>query len=415
MRSRRPAARSRQRPAAAASTVTVPTGCTWTATSSASWLTVTSGASGTGNGTVGYAATANTGPTRSANLTVGGQTFMVTQANGCTYAASPTSVSAAAGRGSGSVAVTAGTGCTWTASSSASWLTVTSGASGSGNGSVGYSIAANTGAARSATLTSAARPSPCRRQHWSCNYTFAPTSASFTAAAGSSSVAVTAPTGCAWTASQQRVVAHRHLRRLRQRQRHGRLRGGRQHRAARSANLTIGGQTYAVTQAQRLHVRRSRRPASRRRGRGQRHRRRHRRHRLHVDRDQQRVVADRHFRRVRLRQRQRRLFGRRQHRCRALGDADRRRQDGQRLASQAALLSHTTRSRRPAPRSPPRAGSSSVAVTVPTGCTWTATSSASWLTVTSGASGNGNGTVGSPPPPTPAPPGRARSPWAAKP
>src|SRR5205085_2296676 len=51
----------------------------------------------------------------------------------------------------------AGSGCAWTASSGASWVTITSGASGSGNGTVGYSVAANTGAARSATLTIATK------------------------------------------------------------------------------------------------------------------------------------------------------------------------------------------------------------------------------------------------------------------
>jgi hypothetical protein len=181
--------------------VTVATGCTWTATSSASWLTVTSGASGNGNGTIGYAAVANTGPTRSANLTIGGQTFMVTQANGCTYTASPTSVSAVASSGSGSIGVTAGTGCTWTASSNASWLTVTSAASGSGNGNVGYSAAANTGAARSGTLTVGGNAVTVSQAALACSYTLAPANGSFAAVAGAGNVTVTAPTGCTWTSS----------------------------------------------------------------------------------------------------------------------------------------------------------------------------------------------------------------------
>ena len=269
-------------------------------------------------------------PTRSANLTIGGQTFMVTQANGCTYVASPTSVSAVTGASSGSVAVTAGTGCTWTASSSASWLTVTSGASGSGNGSVGYAVAANTGAARSATLTVGGKTVTVTQAALSCNYTFAPTSASLAAAAGSSSVAVTVPTGCTWTASQQRVVAHRHLRRLRQRQRHRRLRGHRQHRPRPQRDPHHRRADLHGHAGERLHVRRLADQRLRRVAGEQRQRRRHRRHRLHLDREQQRVVADRHLRRLRLRQRQRRLRGRGQHRCRALGDADGRRQDGAR-------------------------------------------------------------------------------------
>jgi regulation of enolase protein 1 (concanavalin A-like superfamily) len=59
--------------------VTVGGWCSWTATSSASWLTVTSGSSGTGNGTVAVSAAANSGGARAATVTVGGQTFTANQ------------------------------------------------------------------------------------------------------------------------------------------------------------------------------------------------------------------------------------------------------------------------------------------------------------------------------------------------
>ncbi|MBI5641201.1 MAG: matrixin family metalloprotease [Nitrospirae bacterium] len=60
--------------------VTAGTGCAWTATSSSSWITVTSGNSGTGNGTVYYSVSANNElSSRSANMTAAGQTFTVTQ------------------------------------------------------------------------------------------------------------------------------------------------------------------------------------------------------------------------------------------------------------------------------------------------------------------------------------------------
>ena len=61
--------------------VTAAGGCAWGATSTASWLTVTSGASGNGNGTVGYSFASNSTPSpRAAAITVGGATFAVTQA-----------------------------------------------------------------------------------------------------------------------------------------------------------------------------------------------------------------------------------------------------------------------------------------------------------------------------------------------
>jgi uncharacterized protein (TIGR03437 family) len=56
-------------------------GCAWTASSNASWLTITSGSSGNGNGTVKYSFMANSGTTaRSGTLTIAGQTFTVMQA-----------------------------------------------------------------------------------------------------------------------------------------------------------------------------------------------------------------------------------------------------------------------------------------------------------------------------------------------
>ncbi len=54
-------------------------GCGWTATSNAIFITVTSGASGVGNGIVGFSVAANTGAPRNGTLTIAGQTYTVTQ------------------------------------------------------------------------------------------------------------------------------------------------------------------------------------------------------------------------------------------------------------------------------------------------------------------------------------------------
>ena len=60
-------------------TVAASAGCAWTAASNASWLTVTSGAAGSGNGSVTYAVSTNYGGARTATLTIGGQAFVVAQ------------------------------------------------------------------------------------------------------------------------------------------------------------------------------------------------------------------------------------------------------------------------------------------------------------------------------------------------
>ncbi|MGO9554651.1 MAG: BACON domain-containing protein [Syntrophobacteraceae bacterium] len=140
--------------------VTSLTGCAWTAVSTASWISVVSGASGSGNGTVTYSVAANTaGTSRVGTLTIAGKTFTVTQgAAPCSYSLSATSASPTYTGGSATVGVISISGCSWTAVSNASWISVVSGASGSGSGTVTYSVAVNTaGASRTGTLTIAGK------------------------------------------------------------------------------------------------------------------------------------------------------------------------------------------------------------------------------------------------------------------
>lgn len=60
--------------------VTSQSGCSWTAVSNTKWLKIVSGASGTGDGTVKYRVKPNGGSLRrTGTLTIGGQTFTVTQ------------------------------------------------------------------------------------------------------------------------------------------------------------------------------------------------------------------------------------------------------------------------------------------------------------------------------------------------
>jgi hypothetical protein len=131
--------------------VTSPTSCAWTATSNAGWITITSGTSGSGNGSVAYRVAGNSQNTRTGSLTIAGNTFTVTQMF-CSYALSRSDQSVSAAGGTFSVSLSTAPGCPWTATSRVSWITVTSGASGSGNGTVGFLVLPNAGAARSGTL-----------------------------------------------------------------------------------------------------------------------------------------------------------------------------------------------------------------------------------------------------------------------
>jgi hypothetical protein len=128
-------------------------GCTWTAASNDPWITVTSGAIGNGNGTVGFTVLANPSNVRNGSLTIAGQTLTVQQGTNCTFMLNRLNINAPLAGATRSVGVTAsGPLCNWTASTSTSWITITSGASVVGDGTVQILIAPNTGGSRSGSL-----------------------------------------------------------------------------------------------------------------------------------------------------------------------------------------------------------------------------------------------------------------------
>lgn len=143
--------------------VTYDPACAWTVAGVPGWITVTAG-SGQGNGTATYSVAANTGSARSATLTIGNRNFSVSQtgvAPTCSPSAvpgiSPLGQNFTSAGGSGSITVTHGAGCSWTVSGVPAWMTIVSGSSGTQNGTVSYTVQANAGAARSATLTVATK------------------------------------------------------------------------------------------------------------------------------------------------------------------------------------------------------------------------------------------------------------------
>lgn len=186
--------------------VSTQSGCRWTAASNASWLTVTSGASATGNGSVGFTVAANTGASRTGTLTIAGRPFTVTQAAAsapaCAYSISSNNQNVVALGGGGTLNVTAGSGCAWTASSNAAWITVTSGATGTGNGSVAFTVAANPSGARTGTLTVAGQTFTVMQAAAApCNYSISPNNQRVPDTGGTGTVSVTTASGCTWTAT----------------------------------------------------------------------------------------------------------------------------------------------------------------------------------------------------------------------
>ncbi|HSK70319.1 MAG TPA: BACON domain-containing carbohydrate-binding protein, partial [Pyrinomonadaceae bacterium] len=186
-------------------TVNTGAGCAWTAASNASWITITSGASGSGSGTVSYSISANSGGERSGTITAGGQTFTITQASVCTFLVSQIGGSIpeiSANGGNLGFSVTTQAGCQWVATSNASWITIASGSSGTGNGTVTLNFAPNSGASRSGSVTIAGQTlNFLQNGQPPCSYSLSPSSFSISAGGGNSGFNVNAGAGCSWTAS----------------------------------------------------------------------------------------------------------------------------------------------------------------------------------------------------------------------
>ncbi|HEY7285453.1 MAG TPA: BACON domain-containing carbohydrate-binding protein [Vicinamibacterales bacterium] len=186
---------------AASATVTVRPGCAWTASSGVSWISITSGSSGNGNGTVALQIAANDGDARNGSITVAGLPVAIAQAAApCTFGVAPPSLSVPSGGGAASATVTARTGCAWTAASSTPWIAIASGSSGSGNGTVALQIAVNDGDARNGSITVAGTTVAVAQAGAPCTFGVSPLSQNVPVEGASGSATVAVRAGCTWTA-----------------------------------------------------------------------------------------------------------------------------------------------------------------------------------------------------------------------
>lgn len=125
--------------------VTTQAGCNWTV-GGPSWVTVTSGTSGTGNGTVNYTVTPNTGPARSGFITVSDKSVKVSQdvCVACVFTLNLTSKNFSNAGGDGSFSVTVTGGCDWRPVPNVGWIRITSSqACTTCNGTVTFSVDRN--------------------------------------------------------------------------------------------------------------------------------------------------------------------------------------------------------------------------------------------------------------------------------
>jgi hypothetical protein len=136
--------------------VTVAANCAWTASETLPWVSITSGASGSGNGTVALSVSAHTGPaSRSGPVTIAGKTFNITQqspVNFCPATLGPATQSVPQSGGSFPIAITIAAGCQWTAASDVTWASFSGSTSGTGAASITANVTANAGYPRSTLL-----------------------------------------------------------------------------------------------------------------------------------------------------------------------------------------------------------------------------------------------------------------------
>ena len=177
-------------------------GCSWTSSGVPSWITGVP-ASGTGATTINFTVASNPNPTpRSANISIGGQTFSVTQAAlACSFSLNPTSHSAAAGGGSSSFDVNTASSCGWTSSGVPAWITGVP-ASGTGTTTINFTVAANSApSSRSANIVIGGQTFAVTQAAAACSFSLNPTSHSAAAGGGSSSFDVNTASSCGWTSS----------------------------------------------------------------------------------------------------------------------------------------------------------------------------------------------------------------------
>ena len=190
--------------------------CTWSATADAPWIVITSGAQGSGDGTVTYTVGANGSVAgRGATISVADRTFEVRQAGDvsrCEYSLAPVQFDPCMPGGTVQAALTTQASCPWTATPNASWISLPGGGSGSGSVTITMAFPDNYDAPREG-LVMVRWPTPTAGQNVriaqaGCTYSVSQADFSFTSNAATGSFMVlqqSIPTACGG-ATQDRCV-----------------------------------------------------------------------------------------------------------------------------------------------------------------------------------------------------------------
>jgi len=178
-------------------------GCTWIAESNQSWITFTSFPSGTGSGSVGYSVAANIQVARSAPVSVAGQNFTISQANGCTYMLNASSANVAAAGGQVELELSTGGNCPWTISTVPAWMPLLSGGPMLGSSGFLFNVLSNPNGPRSGTVTISGQSFTVNQAGGGapCTFSLGPySSMSYPSTGSLDTLQVTTTSTCPWTA-----------------------------------------------------------------------------------------------------------------------------------------------------------------------------------------------------------------------
>ena len=167
-----------------------------------------------GNGTASYSG--DNGPAAGAGLNAPlgvstdslGRIFVADSANNlvrvmnppCSFALTTSSIQAPGAGGSFNIGVQTAAFCSWSVSGLPDWITAGGASSTTGPANTTLIVAAGSGTPRSANI-SVAGISVTVNQAANCTYAISPGGQGFTASGGSGTVTITAPAGCAWSAT----------------------------------------------------------------------------------------------------------------------------------------------------------------------------------------------------------------------
>lgn len=167
------------------------------------WITILSGQTGTGDGSLQFTVDANNSATpRNGSILIADQSIAIGQfGSNCTYVLSPLQATVAVNGGVGTFTVT--TTCSWSPTTSNSWISITSGTSSiTGSGTVSYAVSANLdptprtgGISIGSTIFNISQPAA------SCDVTLEPSDLTLGSEGGIGLVRIMALPACSWSAA----------------------------------------------------------------------------------------------------------------------------------------------------------------------------------------------------------------------